>query len=331
MSPSRLQFPARAALALCLAAAALVPCGARSADYPVRPLRIIVPYPPGGATDVVTRLAGEVLHERMGQAVVVENRPGADGVIGVDATIKAGADGYTLTIMPGASLITLPILKKNVPFDPLTDLAPLSMVFKYGQILAVNSEVPVKTLSEWVAYVKANPGKLNRGVIGTGVLLQAAITDTALGIQGLLVPVNYKGNSLAGQALMANEVQFMNSDLTTVTPGLKSGRIRVLAVTTPTRMPALPDAPTVAETLSPGFELTSVFGFFAPAGTPREVVQKLSAEFAALSKSGPVNDYIVNKIAAIPVGSTADELAQWMRSDFAREKQAAQQLKVQPE
>ncbi|HXC37791.1 MAG TPA: tripartite tricarboxylate transporter substrate binding protein [Burkholderiales bacterium] len=316
------------ALAACLAAGA-APCA--GADFPNHPMKIIVPYPPGGATDIVSRVAGEVLHERLGQPVIVENRPGADAVIGLDALARSAPDGHTLGIMPGASLVTLPVVKKSLPFDPLADFAPLSMVFRYPQIIMVNSELPVKSLAELIAYVRANPGKVNRAVVGTGSMLQSTMTDVALGIQGQTVIVNYKGSSLSATAMQSNEVQLMNMDPTLGLPALKSGKVRALAVTTPQRLAVLPEVPTVAEAASPGFELTSVFGFFAPAKTPRETVQKLSEEFTAMAKSGPVNDYIVNKIGAMPVGSTAEEFAQWLRADFAREKAAAQVAKVQPE
>jgi tripartite-type tricarboxylate transporter receptor subunit TctC len=319
----------RAWIAVLLAAA--LPAAVLAADFPIHPIRIIVPYPPGGVTDIISRVAGETLHDRLGQAVVVENRPGADAVIGLDAVVKSPADGYTLTFMPGASLVTLTVVKKSVPFDPVADFAGLSMMFKYPQIVMVNTEVPAKNLSELIAYVRANPGKVNRAVVGTGSMLQSTMTDVALGIQGMTVLINYKGSSLSATAMQSNEVQLMNMDPTLGYPALKSGKVRALAVTTPQRLAALPDVPTVAESVAPGFELTSVFGFLAPARTPRDVVQKLSDEFSAMAKSGPVNDYIVNKIGAIPVGSTADEFQQWLRTDFAREKAAAQVAKVQPE
>ena len=304
---------------------------ALAADFPTRPIRIIVPYPPGGVTDVVSRMAGEALRIRLGQPAVVENRPGADGIIGVDMTVKSAPDGHTMVIMPGSSLVTLPILKKSLPFDPQTDLAPMSILFKYMQFIVISSETPAKSLTELVAYAKANPGKLNRGVIGTGVLLQNQILDAALGIRGLMVPVNYKGGAATSQAIMANEIQMMTMDMVSVVPALKTGKIRVIGVTAPTRMPGFPDTPTVAETFAPGFELSSVFAFFAPARTPQDIVQKLSGEFAVMARSGPVNDYIVNKISSIPVGSTPDEVTQWMRAEYARAREAAQSINLQPE
>jgi len=304
---------------------------AAAADYPSRPLRIIVPYPPGGVTDVATRIAAEGLRGRLGQSVVVENRPGGDAIIGVEAAVKSDPDGYTLVIMPGSSLVTLPLFKKNVPFDPLRDLAPVSMMLRYAQFVVVNAEVPVRSIQELIAYVKANPGKVNRGVVGTGSLLQSLITDKALGLSGLTVPVNYKGAAPFVQALMTNEVQFANLDTVNSIPAAKAGKIRVLAAATLTRQAIFPDAPTLAETVAPGFEMTSVFGFLAPAKTPRDIVQRLSAEFATLVKSGPLNEYIVNKISAIPVGSTPDEFAQWLRTDLERQREAVQAAKIQPE
>jgi tripartite-type tricarboxylate transporter receptor subunit TctC len=316
---------------LCLLAVALVPSLGSAADYPTRQIRIIVPYPPGGVTDILTRIAADGLRERLGQQVLVENRPGGDAIIGVEAAVKSEPDGYTLATMPGASLVTLPLFKKNLPFDPLRDLAPISLLMKTPQFIAVHSDVPVRSVQELVAYVKANPRKLNRGTVGTGSLLQVLITDKALGIEGLTVPVNYKGSAPYIQAVMSNEVQLNNLDTTNAIPAVKAGKIRVLAALTLTRQAAFPDAPPLAETIAPGFELTSVYGLFAPAKTPREIVQRLSAELAALTKSGPLHEYIANKVAAVPVGSTPDEFAQWLRTDFAREKEAAAFAKIQPE
>lgn len=304
---------------------------AAAADFPSHPVRIIVPYSPGGVNDLVARISADGLRQRIGQPVVVENRPGGDGIIGVEATVKADADGHTLVIMPGASLVTLPILKKNVPFDPLRDLSPVTILFKYGQFIAVNAELPVKNLQELIAYAKANPGKLNRGTVGTGSLLNEVMIERALGIQGLVTSIPYKGSALKMQALMTNEIQLGAVDSLLALPAVKAGKIRVLAATTLTRQPPFADAPTIAETESPGFEVTSVFGFLAPARTPPEILRRLSGEFAALVKSGPLNDYITSKIAATPVGSTPEEFLQWLRADFAREREAAQIAKIQPE
>jgi tripartite-type tricarboxylate transporter receptor subunit TctC len=316
---------------LSLLVLSLVASLAAAADYPTRQIRIIVPYPPGGVTDVMTRIAAEGLRARVNQPVLVENRPGGDAIIGVEAAVKSEPDGYTLVMMPSSSLVTLPLFKKSVPFDSLRDLAPISLIYKTPQFVIVNSEVPVRTLQELVAYVKANPGKLNRGVVGTGSLLQSLMTEKVLGIQGLTTIVNYKGSAPFIQAIMTNEVQVANLDTLNSMPAVKAGKIRVLAAATLSRNATFPDAPTIAETVAPGFELVSAFGFFGPAKTPREIVTKLSNDFAALTRSGPLNDYLVNKIAAIPVGSTPEEFAQYLRTDFERQKEAAQVAKIQPE
>jgi tripartite-type tricarboxylate transporter receptor subunit TctC len=284
---SPVKLPRRTFLQLAAGTAAL-PAAATAAfalDYPARPVRIIVPVPPGGALDIHARLIGQWLSEHMGQPFLIENRPGAATNIGIEAAVRAPADGYTLLLIPGSVAVNA-TLYKNLPFDFLRDIVPIAMISGFPLVMEVNLSVPAKTVPEFIAYAKANPGKVAMASSGNGSPQHIAGTffQMKTGIQMVHVP--YHGGAPAITDLMAGQVQVYFSPLPESMAVIKAGKVRALAVTTAARSAALPDVPTVGESV-PGFEASTWQGIGAPTGTPAEIVTKLnSAVNAALADPG---------------------------------------------
>ncbi len=275
---------------------ALVPAAASAADaWPTRPVKIIVPFNAGGATDVVARLLAQKLSEAWGQGVVVENRAGAGGNIGADVVAKSPPDGYTLLMTSGSIVTANPFMYKLMTFDPAKDLVAITNVASGPQVIAVGKSMPAKTLKEFIAYAKANPGKVNFGSAGVGTQTHLAGENFAAAAKVDITHVPYKGESAALTDLMSGQIQMVPSNLGAAINFVKQGSIRALAVTSKQRSPELPDVPAAAETL-PGFENTGWFGLMAAAGTPKDVIDKIyqdsakilkTAEFrAALAKQG---------------------------------------------
>ena len=286
------------------------------AAYPERPITLIVPWAPGGSTDILARAIGEKLSISMGQPVVVDNRAGASGNIGSAAVARAKPDGYTLLIGSMSTHAMNPALMSNMPFRGSADFTPIALVANVINTMVVNPSVPAKNLREFIAYAKANPGKLAYASAGAGSTnhLSAEMFNKAAGIQMLHVP--YKGGSPAVLATVANETQVLFSAGTQTLPHVKAGKLRLLAVTEPKRSKLLPDVPTVAEVL-PGYEMGVWYAVFGPAGMPHDLVQHLNAE--------------INKALALPemrarmdaigvdlVISTPEQLATQLKSDTDR-------------
>ena len=263
-------------LGLGLAAVLFVGVGAaRAADaYPVRPVHWIIPFPPGGATDVVARIMGQWLSERLGQQVVIENRGGAGGNIGTQSVINSPPDGYTLLFVPTASAINA-TLYENLPYNFIRDAAPVGGLVRSPNVMEVNLTLPVKTVPEFIAYAKASPKKINMASpgIGTAVHLSGELFMTMTGVQMTHVP--YRGGAPALTDLMGNQVDVMFDVLPGSLAHIRAGRVHALAVTTSTRAESLPDVPTIAETV-PGYEASTWFGVAAPKGTPVEIIAKLN-------------------------------------------------------
>ena len=265
---SRLAAAALAALTLIALPAA--------ADYPVRPVRFVVPYPPGGTTDVLARIVAQWLSEHLGQQFIVENKPGGGNNIGTDFVLKAPPDGYTMLLVNPANGINT-TLYENLPFNFPRDVAPVAGLVRTPNVMEVTPSLPVKTVAEFIAYCKANPGKLNMASSGSGtsVHLSGELFKTMTGCQMVHVP--YKGASPALTDLMAGQVHVIFDNLPSSLPLIKSGRLRALGVTSAGREPSLPDVPTVGETVA-GYEATAWFGIGMPKGTPREAIEKVNAE-----------------------------------------------------
>ena len=257
---------------LCIAAAA----PARAADYPTRPVKWVVPYPPAGTTDVLARIVAQWLTEKLGQPFVIENKPGAGNNLGTEMVVKAPPDGYTMLLVNPANGINA-TLYKELSFNVIRDIAPVAGLVRTPNVMEVTPSFPAKTVAEFIAYCKANPGKINMASSGSGtsVHLSGELFKSLTGCQMLHVP--YKGAGPALTDLMGGQVDVIFDNLPSSIGHIKSGKIRALAVTSAERDPSLPDVPTVAETV-PGYEATAWFGIGMPKGTPKDVVEKINAE-----------------------------------------------------
>jgi tripartite-type tricarboxylate transporter receptor subunit TctC len=252
---------------------------ARAQAYPARPVHIIVPVPAGGALDIVARLIGQSLSERLGQPFIIDNRPGAGTNIGIEAAVRSPADGYTLLLIPGSVTVNA-TLNQKLPFNFIRDIAPVAMISALPLVMEVNPSFPAKTVSEFIAYAKANPGKVSMASSGVGTPqhITGELFKLMTGIDMLHVP--YRGGAPALTDLLAGQVQVMFSPLPESIATIKADKLRALAVTTATRVPALPDVPTVAETL-PGFESATWQGLGVPEKTPPEIVARLNQDINA--------------------------------------------------
>ena len=273
---------ARLALLVCCALAGAAPTYAQS-DYPNKPIRLIVPFPPGGSTDIVGRVVAQKLSERLGQTVVVENRAGAGGTLGADVAAKAPADGYTLSIGTTSTHAVAAGAYSKLAYHPVRDFAPVSLVAVTPYLLVVNPQTGAKTLKELVALAKASPGKLNYGSAGIGSTTHLAMEMLKGTAQMDIVHVPYKGNAQTDLAVLANEIQTVFGSMPALLQHVKAGKLTPLAVGSAARSPALPEVPTVAEQGYPGFEVELWLGLFAPAGTPAPVIARLHREIVAIA------------------------------------------------
>lgn len=292
-------------LALCAVSLALLAPSARAADeYPVRPVRFIVGYPPGGSTDVLARIMGDYLSRKLGQQFVIENRPGAGNNIGTDAVVKAEPDGYTVLLVNPANGINATLYKK-LPFNFIRDIAPVGGFVRVPNVMEINPDVPAKTIAEFVAYAKANPGKINMASsgLGTSVHLSGELFQFMTGIKMVHVP--YRGAGPALTDLMAGQVQVLFDNLPSSIEHIKAGKLRALGVTTEQRNPALPDVPPVRETV-PGYEASAWFGMGAPKGTPRPVIEKLNAAINEALKD-PEMQKKLSDLGGTPIAGTPED------------------------
>jgi tripartite-type tricarboxylate transporter receptor subunit TctC len=311
--PSVKRLALRIALFASLAAASFV---AMAQPWPSKPVKIIVPFAAGGATDVVARLLAQKLTGEWGQSVVVENRSGAGGNIGGDAVAKSPPDGNTLLMASGAIVIAGPHMYKSLPYDPMRDLVAITNVATGPQVIAVATNVPVKDLAELIAYAKANPGKLNYGSAGVGAQTHLAAENFAHAAGIELTHVPYKGESAAITDLMGGQIQLVTANLSAALSFVREGRIRALAVTSRERNPQLPDVPAVAEVL-PGFENSGWFGLFAPAGTPKEIIEKIYRDSARIALSDEFRAKLA-QLGMVPVANTPAEFNAANRRESAR-------------
>ena len=270
--------------AICLAVIGLSAAGpigsAAALDYPTRPVRWVVGYPPGGATDIIARLIGQRLSERLGQQFVIENKPGAGNNIATESVIKAEPDGYTLLLVNPANYINA-TLYANLKFNLVRDLAPVAAFNRVPNVMTVNKDVPAKTVAEFIAYVKANPGKVNLASSGNGtsVHLSGEMFMAMTGVKMQHVP--YRGAAPAITDLLGGQVQVIFDNMPSILQHVRAGSLRALAVTSKTRSPLLPDVPALADTV-PGYEASALFGMGAPKNTPKEVIEKLNKEVNAV-------------------------------------------------
>lgn len=304
--------PAAAILAFALAIAAAPAADAQS--YPTKPIRLVVPTGAGGINDIVSRLIGQKLTESWGQQVVVDNRPGAGGIIGSEIVAKAPPDGYTL-LMAFSSHPVNPALYAKLPYDSIADFEPVVKVTTVTLVLVVNPSVPAKSVKELIALAKAQPGKLNYGTVGTGSLghLGAVVFAKMAGVD--IVQVPYKGAPQVNAALLSGEVSMFFDAPVTALPFIKAGKVRALAVSSPTRSAVMPEIPTMAEAGLPGYDVVGWLGILAPAKTPKAIVDKLNAEVVKILKMPDVRERLAAQAVEI-VGSTPEQFATSIKSDI---------------
>jgi tripartite-type tricarboxylate transporter receptor subunit TctC len=291
--------------------------GALAQAFPNKPIRIVVPFPAGGTTDVLARAAAQKLTDTLGQPALVDNRPGAGGNIGAELVAKSPPDGYTLLMGTVGTHAINPALYPKLPYDHVRDFAPVILVAGVPNVLVVNPSLPVNSVQELVAYAKANPGKLNFASSGSGtsIHLSGELFKTAAGLSMTHVP--YKGSSPALMDLIGGQVQLMFDNLPSALPQIKAGKLKALGVTSRERAPALPDVPTIAESGFPGFEASSWFGLLAPAGTPQPVIAKLNVEVAKWLASPEAKEKLLAQ-GANAAGGTPEDFAKHIAAETAK-------------
>ena len=297
-----------------LAAALMSPFLAQAQSYPVKPVRVIIPFPPGGTLDTVGRLLAQKLGEQLGQTFIVENRPGGNGTIGADAVAKAAADGYTL-LFNASTFVTSTMLLKVPPYDVVRDFQPVALVAKAPLAVAINKDLPITDIRSLLSHAKANPGKLSFAIGSTASAghLSTELLKRAGGIDYLIVP--YKGSAPAYQDLIGGQISGFVDPILGSQPFYKSGLLKVIAVTSKTRVPTMPEVPTVGETI-PGYEFYSWYGLWGPAKLPAELAQKLNAEVnKALATD--MREKLLQQGLLLQTGSIED-FARFQREDTAR-------------
>jgi tripartite-type tricarboxylate transporter receptor subunit TctC len=311
-------------------AAPLIARNARAAGYPTRPVKLVVPYAPGGGADAVARIIAKLAGASMGQSIVVENKGGAGSIVGTDLVAKSPPDGYTLLLGQSGPISINPAVYKHLPYDPVKELTPVTMTNSYPYVLVINSKTPAKDLKEFVALAREKAGAFNYGTTGVGASnhLMSELFCAQAGVKMTHIP--YRGTALAVADCVANNVTMVFGDPVSVLPHIHAGTLRALAVTSPQRSPAAPDVPTMAEAGYPGVEAVAWHGIFVPAHTPQDVVDKLNTEIVKALKNPEITD-LLSKQAMSPVGSTQTEFAAFLKKDLATWKQVADTAKVSVE
>jgi tripartite-type tricarboxylate transporter receptor subunit TctC len=306
-------------MTLAVIAAMMLLCGARAAradDWPDKPVRIVVPFAAGGTTDVVARIIGQQLGEMWHQTVVIDNRPGAGGVVGAVLTAKSPPDGYTIVMASGSMFTVNPYLYRNLQYKD-SDFAYITNVASGPMLLIVNDSVPARDVKELIAYAKANPGKLNFGSAGNGSQVHMAGEALAYAAGITITHVPYKGEALAYNDLMAGQVQLVVGNIAAASPFARSGKVRALAVTGTQRSPMMPDVPTFAQAGLPGMEnAVGWFGFAAPAGTPQSVIDKVQRDTAAILARPQIKDKLASQ-GMTAVGNTPAQMARGIEAESA--------------
>jgi tripartite-type tricarboxylate transporter receptor subunit TctC len=286
-------------------------------DYPSKPVRLIIGFPPGGSTDIVGRIVALKLSERLGQQVIVDNRGGAGGTIGADVAAKSAPDGYALTVGTTSTHAVAAGAYSKLPYDPVRHFAPISLVAITPYLLVVNPQVPANTLAELVALAKNQPGKLNYASAGSGSTTHLAMEMLKDAAKIDLVHIPYKGNAPADVAILANEVQAVFGSMPALLQNVKANKLRALAVGTSRRSQALPDVATVAELGYPGFEAALWLGILAPSGTPQPIIERLNRELTAIVAT-PDFRTLMDKNGAEPISNTPEQFAAMIRAEVDR-------------
>lgn len=297
--------------------AALLPGAAHAQGYPNKPIRLIVPYAPGGATDIIGRAAAAELTKTMGQQVIIENRPGAGGNLGAEQVARSAPDGYTLLVSPSSLHGITPFLYTKLPYDPNKDLAPVIVLGSFANVLVMNPSIKASSVSELVALIKASPGKFTYASSGSGstIHLSGEMFKSMLNLDIAHVP--YKGSSPALTDLMGGQVSIMFDNIPSAITFIRSGKLKPLATTGPTRSSSLPELPTMIEAGFPGYISTAWFGIVAPAGTPKEIIARINAEGQKVTKSP---DFIkrMNELGYDIVGGSPEQMGAMIQEELKR-------------
>jgi tripartite-type tricarboxylate transporter receptor subunit TctC len=325
----RLKCPALALALLALASAVTLPNQtAQAADYPSRPIHLIVPYAAGGAADSIARILAKRMGKAMGQTIVVENRGGGGSIVGTEFVNKAEPDGYTLLLGQSGPISINPAVYKNLPYDPVKDFAPVSLTTTYPYVMVVNPSLGVKTLKEFVALARSKPGALNYGTTGVGAAnhLVTELFDSKAGIKMTHIP--YRGTALAVADLLAGQVQVVFADPISALSHVNSGALIALAVTSKERSPVAPAVPTMSESGYPGFDAVGWHGILAPANTPPAIVARLYAEIREALKDAETRTLLESQAMQI-VGSSPETFAGFIKQDIAVWKEVADQAQIE--
>jgi tripartite-type tricarboxylate transporter receptor subunit TctC len=324
MRPTNVARFACAALAAAAAGAAFAQAG-----YPGKPVRMVVPSSAGGGTDIVARIIAPELSKRLGQQVVIDNRPGAGTMIGIEVAAKSPADGYTL-LMGLSTLAINSALYKKVPYDPQRDFAPITQAVSSASIIVVHPSVPVKTVKELIAFARARQGQLNYASAGTGTYPHMTM-ELFLSMAKLkMVHIPYKGTAPAMIDMVAGQVATMAATILTGMPQIRAGRLRPLGITSAARSPIVPDIPTVAEAGLPGFESVQWYGVLAPARTPEEIITRLHGEVTRVLQQPEIKARLAGD-GADTVGSSPEEFARYIQSELTKWAKVARDAGIQPE
>ncbi len=285
-------------------------------SYPSKPIRFIVPYTPGGTTSILARLAGQRLTESWGQTVIVDNRPGGNTIIGSEALVKSAPDGYTM-LLAASTLVVLPHLYKNLPYDPIKDFAPVATLASSELVLVLHPSLPLNNLQAFIAFAKSRPGELNHASAGSGGSphLAGELFNIMAGVQIQHIP--YKGSGPLVTDLLGGQVQLAFAVPFAVLSHIKSGRLKAIAVSGESRLPALPQVPTFTEGGLPGFNVTNWYGVLVPAGTPNEIINKLATELARFVAMPDTREKLVSQGVA-PFISTPDQFAALLKAELAK-------------
>jgi tripartite-type tricarboxylate transporter receptor subunit TctC len=317
-------------LAWVLAAAAMFPVAAAAQNYPVKPIRFIVPFPPGGGNDTLARMLGQHLGTATGQQVIIDNRPGAGGAIGAEAAARSAPDGYTMFLAGVATHGINPNLRKKLSYDPIRDFEAVSLIASAPHLVVVHPSMPAKSMKELIALAKAKPGQINYASNGNGSSSHMATELFNMMAGTRMTHIPYKGLSGALTDILSGEIQVMFSSAVATLPHVKAGRLRALAMTGGTRSPAIPNVPTVAESGVRGYETGSWYGVVVPAGSPRVAIDRLSKEIQTIVKSPDITNRL-NAEAVIPIGSTPEVFAQHIRSEVAGWAKVIKTAKIEQE
>lgn len=325
---------ARLMMTLLLGTVVLTPPAALAQSWPTRPVRIVIPFPPGNAADITARTMSERLGQRLGQSVLVDNRPGATGIVGMEVVMKSAPDGYTLLVTSLSPFVINPIVFRKLPYDPVKDYQPISLIGWTGMMLVATPAFPANTVGELVALVKANPGKVNYAHIGAGTLSQLTMEAfrEAAGLD--MVGVPYKGSVQAQTDMLGGQVPLMFDGMTSANVQVKAGKLKALAVSSPRRSLFAPTVPTLSESGLPSLKEMDVVGWtglFAPAGTPRAIVDRLHADTMAVVQTQDIKDrYAAQNLEVFPPRSP-DEFVAYIRQDLAKWQRVAKAAKIEPQ